>query len=69
MGISQREEKELGRENLFEKLMTENFPNLEREKATQVQEAQKVPIKMKPKRPTPKHIIIKMPSLKDKERI
>ena len=49
--------------------MTENFPNLMREKATQVQEAQRVPIKMNPKRPTPRHIIIKMPNFKDKERI
>ena len=49
--------------------MTENFPNLMREKATQVQEAQRVPIKMNPKRPTPRHIILKMPNFKDKERI
>ena len=44
--------------------MTENFLNLEREKATQVQEADRVS-----NRPTPRHIIIKMPSFKDKERI
>ena len=35
----------------------------------QVQEAQRVPNKMDPKRPTPSHIIIKMPEVKDKERI
>ena len=35
----------------------------------QVQEAQKVPIKMNPKRPTPRCIRIKMPTFKDKERI
>ena len=40
-----------------------------REKVTQVQEAPRVPIKMNPKRPTPRYIIIKMPSIKDKERI
>ena len=34
---------------------------------TQVQEAQRVPNKMDTKRPTPKHIIIKMPKVKDKE--
>ena len=34
-----------------------------------VQETQRVPIKMNPKRPTPTHIIIKMPRIKDKERI
>ena len=51
------------------KKMTENFPNWMREEAMQVQVAQRVPIKMNPKRPTPRHIIIKMPSLKNKERI
>ena len=35
----------------------------------QVQEAQTVPNKMDAKRPTPKHVIIKMPKVKDKERI
>ena len=34
-----------------------------------VQEAQRVPNKMDAKRPTPRHIIIKMPKVKDKERI
>ena len=35
----------------------------------QVQEAQKVPNKVDAKRPTARHIIIKMPRVKDKERI
>ena len=35
----------------------------------QVQEAQRVPIMMDAKRPTPRHVIIKMPKVKDKERI
>ena len=35
----------------------------------QVQEAQRVPNKLDPKRTTPRHIIIKMPKFKDKERI
>ena len=69
IGIPEGEEKEQGLETLFQKIMTENFPNLERGKNTKVQEAQRVSIKMNPKRPTPRHIIIKMPSLKDKERI
>ena len=34
-----------------------------------VQEAQRVPNKVNLKRPTPRHIIIKMPEVKDKERI
>ena len=53
----------------MKKIMTENFPNLEMGKAMQDGKAQRVPLKMNPKRPTPRHIIIKMPSSKDKERI
>ena len=52
----------------MQKIMTENFPNMERGKIIQVQEAQ-CPNQMNPKRPTPRHIIIKMPNFKDKERI
>lgn len=54
------EESEQWIENLFEEIMTEHFPNLMKEKVTQVQEAQRVPIKMNPKKPTPRHIVIKM---------
>ena len=49
--------------------MSENFPNLERGKAMQLQEAQRVQTKMNPRRPNPKHIITKMPSFNDKERL
>ena len=45
-------EKEQGIENLFEKVMMENFPNLRREKVTQIQETQRVPIKRNAKRLT-----------------
>ena len=47
----------------------DNFLNMLREKVTQHQEAQRVSIKRNPKRPTPRHTIIKMTKLKDKERI
>ena len=49
--------------------MMENFPNLRREKVTQIQETQRVPSKRNPKRPTARHIIIKMAKFQDKERI
>ena len=49
--------------------MTENFLNPVKEKATQSQEAQRIPIKRNPKESTPRHIIIKMVTFKDKERI
>ena len=40
IGKPEREEEEQGIENLFEKVMMENFPNLRREKVTQIQETQ-----------------------------
>ena len=49
--------------------MKENFPHLVKEIDMQVQEAQRVPNKMYAKRPTPRHIIIKMPNVKGKGRI
>ena len=56
-------------ENLFEKIMKENFPNLVKEVDIQVQEAERVPNKRDTKRTTPKHITIKMPKVKAKERV
>ena len=50
--------------------MKENFPNLVKDIDFQeVQEAQRLPKKLDPKRNTPRHMIIKLPKIKDKERI
>ena len=46
--------------------MKENYPNLVKEIYKQLQELQRVPNQMDPKRTTPRHIIIKMPKVKDK---
>ena len=67
MPEGEEKEQEIG--NPLEKIMKENFPNLVKETDMQVQEAQKVPNKMDTKRTTPRHIIIKMPKVKDKQRI
>ena len=69
IGIPEGEEEEQGIENLFERVMMENFPNLRREKVTQIQETQRVPRKSNPKRLTARHIIIKMTKFQDKEKI
>ena len=69
MGIPEIKENKQGIENLFEEKVTKNFPNLVSEKVTQVQEVQRVPNKLDPKKSTPRHIIIKMTRLRDKERI
>ena len=65
MPEGKEEEQEI--ESLFEKIMKENFPNLVNETDIQVQEAQRVPNKLDPKRVTPRHVIIKMPKVKDRE--
>ena len=50
--------------------MKENFPNLAKETEFQeVQEAQRVPMKLDPRRNTPRYIIITLAKIKDKERI
>ena len=69
IGIAEGEQEEQGIENLFEKVMMENFPTLMREKLTQIQGAQRGPIKRNLKRSTVRHIIIKMAKFQDKERI
>ena len=64
------EEDEQDIENLFEQIMKENFPNLAKEIDFQeVQEAQRVPKKLDPRKHTPRHVIILLPKIKDKERI
>ena len=70
IGVPGGEEEEQKIENLFEQIMKENFPSLTKEIDFQeVQEAQRVPKKLDPRRNTPKHIIITLPKIKQKERI
>ena len=67
--MSEGEEEEQELENLFEKIMKENFPNLVKKIYIQVQEVQRVPNKLDPKKHTPRHIISILPKIKNKERI
>jgi len=53
------EEKKKGYEKIFEEIIVENFPNMEREIVNEVQEAQRVPYRISPRRNTPRHILIK----------
>ena len=75
MGVPEGEEQQQEIESLLEQIMKENFPNPVKEIDFQeVQEAQRVskklvPKNLDPKRNTQKHIIIKLPKIKDKERI
>ena len=64
------EEQEQAIENLFEQIMKKIFPNLAKEIDFQeVQEAQRLPYKLDPRKYTPRHTIITLPKMKYKERI
>ena len=68
IGVPEEErEKEL--KKIFEEIIVENFPNMGKEIATQVQEAQRVPYRINPRRNTPRHIVIKVAKIKDKEKL
>ena len=49
---------------MFEEIIVKNFPNMGKEIATQVQEAQRVPGRINPRRNTPKHILIRLSKIK-----
>ena len=53
----------------FEEIIVENFPKVEKEIATKVQETQRVPNRINPRRNTPRHILIKSTKIKHKEQI
>ena len=69
IGVLEEEKKDQEIGNLCEKNSEKKFPNLVKEIDMQVQEAQRVPVTMDAKRPTPKHIIIKRSKFTDKERL
>ena len=67
--MPERQEKEQENRNLSEKTVKESFPKLVKGIDIQVQEAQRVPIMVDAKRPTPRHIIVTKPKVKEKEEL
>ena len=67
IGVPKEEEKKKGYEKIFEEIIVENFPNMEKEIVNQVQEVQRVPYRINPRRNTPRHILIKLTKTKHKE--
>ena len=67
IGVPKEEEK--GNEKIFEEIIVENFSNMVKEIFHQVQEAQRVPYRLNPRRNTSRHILIKLTDIKHKERI
>ena len=69
IGVPEEEERKNRYEKIFEEIIVENFPNMEKEIVNQVQEAQRVPYRINPRRNMPRHILIKLTETKHKEGI
>ena len=63
IAVPEEEEKNKGYEKIFEEIIVENVPNMEKEIVNQVQEAQRVSYRINPRRNTPRHILIKLKRL------
>ena len=57
------------KERPWEEIIVENFPKIEKETITQVQETQRVPNRINSRWNTPRHILIKLTKIKHKEQI
>ena len=69
IGVPEEEEKNKGYEKILEEIIVEIFPTTEKEIVNQVQEAQRVPYRINPRRNMARHIPIKITKIKHKERI
>ena len=67
--LGSQNKKKKGTEKIFEEIIGENFPNIGKEIVNQVQEAQRVPYRINPRRNTPRHILIKLSKIKYLEKI
>ena len=66
--VPEEEEKKKEHEKIFEEIIVDNFPNMEKEIVNQVQQTQRVPYRIRPRRNMPIHILIKLTKIKHKER-
>ena len=57
IGIPEEEDKKKGHEKILEEIISENFPKMGKEIVTQVQESQRAPNRINPRRNTKTHII------------
>ena len=69
IGVPEEGEKKKGYEKIFEEIIVENFPNMEKEIGNQVQEVQRIPYRINPRRNMPRHILIQLTKTKHNERI
>ena len=67
--VPEKEEKKKGYEKIFDEIIVDNFPNIEKEIVNQFQEAQRVPYRINSRRNKPRHILTKLTKTKHKETI
>ena len=67
--VPEEEEKKKDTEKIFEEIIVENFHNMGNEIVNQVQEVQRIPYRIHPRRNTLRHILIKLTEIKNKQRI
>ena len=68
IGVPEEEEKKKGTEKIFEEIIVKNFPNMGKEIVNQVQEVQRVPYRINPRRNMQRHILIKLSKIKYNEK-
>ena len=68
-GIPEGKEREKRPEKIFEEIIADSFPVMGKEIVNQVQESQKFPSRINPRRNTPRHIVIKLTKIKDRDKI
>ena len=69
VGVPEEEDKKKDHEKILEEIIVEYFPKMGKEIVTQVQETQRVPNRINPRRNTPTHILVKLTKIKHKEQI
>ena len=67
IGIPEEKDKKKDHEKILEEIIVENFPKMGKKIVTQVQEPQRVPNRINPRQNTPRHILIKLTKIKNKE--
>ena len=69
IGIPKEEDEKKGHEKILEEIIVESFPKRGKEIVTQVQETQRIPNRINPRRNTPRHILVKLTKIKHKKQI
>ena len=69
IGVPEEKEKKKGTEKISEEIIVENFHNMGKDTFSEVQEVQRVPYRINPRRNMPRHTLVKQSKIKYKEKI